>query len=241
MDDFNRLLVSAETGQIDIVLAALNQKPELIHESGVWGNNLLHQASKGGQLTLVQNLLNLHADVNSRSHMSWDALMCACSKNHITVVNFLLEKGANPCSGDGYKTALGLAAENGYHEVCLLLISKGADLMAIHNRGSLSQALDSRRTILSCYGRHSSLNPTEKSIKRAELTNAWYNGPHPSQRWIRRLPIMLFVTGCRFRPLFGRQGWIPSEGLSQEQRERSRRRTLVFSSDVLLRLIVSFL
>jgi hypothetical protein len=231
MDDFNRLLVSAETGEIDIVLAALSQKPELIHESGVWGNNLLHQASRGGQLKLVKSLLNRNANVNARSNMSWDALMCASSQNHITVVNLLLEKGANPCSGDGYKTALGLAAENGYHEVCLLLLSKGADLMAIHNR----------RTVLSCYQRRASLNPPEQSIKRAEIEKAWYNGPHPSQRWIRRLPIMLFITGCRFRPLAGKQGWIPPEGLIQKQKEGARRRTLVFSSDVLLRLIVSFL
>ena len=54
--------------------------------------------------------------------------------------------------------------------------------------------------------------------------------------------MMLFVTGCRFRPLAGKQGWVPPpEGLSFEQRERARRRSLVFSSDVLLRLIVSFL
>ena len=66
----------------------------------------------------------------------------------------------------------------------------------------------------------------------------------PSQRqlrWARRWPVMLFVAGCRFRPLAGRQGWVPPEGLSLEQRERARRRSLVFSSDVLLRLIVSFL
>ena len=231
MDNFEQLLISAETGEIDIVLAAIDRDPDIIHKSGVWGNNLLHKASRGGQLKLVQTLLDRHADVNARSNMSWDALICACSQNHLTVVTLLLEKGANPCSGDGCKTALGLAAENGYHEVCLLLLSKGADLMAIHNRG----------TVLSCYGRRALLNPPDKSIGRVALMETWRAGPHPSQRWIRRLPIILFVTGCRFRPLAGKQGWIPPEGLSLEQRERAHRRSLVFSSDLLLRLIVSFL
>ena len=78
--------------------------------------------------------------------------------------------------------------------------------------------------------------------RRARLAAAWRAGPHPSQRWARRLPVMLFVTGCRFRPLAGKLGWDPPpEGLSLEQRERARRRSLVFSSDVLLRLVVSFL
>jgi hypothetical protein len=82
------------------------------------------------------------------------------------------------------------------------------------------------------------------SEHRTAMIKAWEYGPHPIQqsiRWARRLPMMNFVTGCRFRPLTGKQGWIPPEGLSLEQRERALRRTLVFSSDVLLRLIVSFL
>jgi hypothetical protein len=53
--------------------------------------------------------------------------------------------------------------------------------------------------------------------------------------------MMLFVTGCRFRPLADKQGWIPPKDLSVEQRKSARLRSLVFSSDVLLRLIVSFL
>jgi hypothetical protein len=103
--------------------------------------------------------------------------------------------------------------------------------------------MDDEHTALDMYGEYANpyLSPEVLTEHRDALLAAWHAGPHPSQRWARRLPIMLFVTGCRFRPLAGKQGWILPESLSLEQRERARRRSLVFSSDVLLRLIVSFL
>jgi hypothetical protein len=76
---------------------------------------------------------------------------------------------------------------------------------------------------------------------RLAMIKAWEHGPHLIQRsirWNRRWPFMSVMAGCRFRPLIGKQGWIAPEGLSLE---RARLRSLVFSSDLLLRLIVSFL
>ena len=64
----------------------------------------------------------------------------------------------------------------------------------------------------------------------------------PHVRWFRRRAFLLFLVGCRFRLLAGSPP--PSgalEGVSLELRERARRRVLVFSSDVLVRIIGGFL
>jgi len=183
---------------------------------------------------LARGLLARGASVGARDGDGCDSTWYASESGNLALVTLLLDHGGDPCTRNEYDwPALWAAARYGHLAVCLLLLSRGADLTAVMVG----------RTALGMYGENARppLSPEVLAEHRAALTAAWRAGPHPSQRWGRRLPVMLFVAGCRFRPLAGRQGWVPPEGLSLEQRERARRRSLVFSSDVLLRLIVSFL
>ncbi len=158
---------------------------------------------------------------------------------NIDATTFLLDNGADPCTRSEHWTVLGWAVYNGLIETCILLLSRGADLADLGVNGEHTMTLDLYNDRLK------NLTQVELEQDKMALRNAFANGPHPSQRqlrWTRRWPVMLFVAGCRFRPLAGKQGWIPPpEGLSLEQRIMARRRSLVFSSDLLLRLIVSFL
>ena len=203
----------------------------------------LHAASIGGSAELVLALLVRGADIHAQGDYDRNALMYASSYGQIAAATVLLDRGADVLArSQGQYTALHFAAFYDHPEVCELLLSRGSDLTAVTS---------GNRTPLNQYGiyEHPPLSPAVLASRRARLLAAGRAGPHPSQvqrrrdeAWARRWPVMLFVTGCRFRPLAGKQGWVPPpEGLSLEQRERARRRSLVFSSDVLLRLIVSFL
>ena len=237
--EFALLLRQAYQGHTQAVLAAVDKDGRLATRASAdwYRRTLLHWAciGGGGHVELARGLLARGASVGARDGLGRDATYHASCSGNVALVTLLLDHGGNPCTraDNDDMTALGIAASKGHLAVCLLLLSKGADLTAVMDG----------RTALGLYGEHAypPLSPEVLAEHRAALEAAWRAGPHPSAPWARRLPVMLFVTGCRFRPLAGRQGWVPPEGLSLEQRERARRRSLVFSSDVLLRLIVSFL
>ena len=146
------------------------------------------------------------------------------------------------------RTALGQAAGKGYLEMCILLLSRGADLTALMRYGQPESL-----TALERYGSETNMSEEQAEEGRLAMIKAWEHGPHLIQRsirWNRRWPFMSVMAGCRFRPLAGRleeirqmlaQGSKTDESQSLEVLQRARRRSLVFCSDVLLRLIVSFL
>ena len=52
------------------------------------------------------------------------------------MVDFLLGKGCDPCTRGSYWTALETAARHDHFIVCILLISRGADLLAVMRDGN---------------------------------------------------------------------------------------------------------
>ena len=236
-NEFEDLMLQAFEGETEAVLAAVNLDGSLATRTNkhFFHNTLLQTACLGGHVELARGLLAHGASVGTRDHFNSDATYYASENGNLALVTLMLDHGGDPNTRTNANiTTLGAAARRGHLDVCLLLLSRGADLMAV---------MYGRNTVLGQYGAYADprLSLEIKDEHREALLAAWRAGPHPSQRWARRLPMMLFVTGCRFRPLVGRQGWVPPERLTFEQRERARRRSLVFSSDVLLRLIVSFL
>ena len=94
------------------------------------------------------------------------------------------------------------AAPYGKYQVCLLLVSKGANLLAVYNG----------RTALDMYGIESNLTAAKKEEHCAALLAAFAEGPHPSQvqrrkdeRFARRWPLMQVLTGHDFLPLAARR------------------------------------
>ena len=96
---------------------------------------------------------------------------------------------------------------------------------------------------------------------RAALLDCFRKGPHPSQvqrrkdeNWARRLPFLLVMTGCDFKPLLARQlallllnpplppdVKIPPIEIATVAQKRAFLNMAVFGHEGLVRLIASFL
>ena len=224
----------------------------------VWvgrGYTAIMAASSGGHAGLVKELALLGANVHALDEYGWDALMLASICGHDSVCSVLLDHGAVMTTRDGiFWTALHLSADRGHLQVGLLLCSKGADLMAVADNG---------RTPLQVYGNHAypRLSKETKEEHKAALLDCFRKGPHPSQvqrrkdeNWARRLPFMLVMTGCDFKPLLARQlallllspalppdAAIPPIDIATVAQKRAFLNMAVFGHEGLVRLIASFL
>jgi hypothetical protein len=219
------------------------------------GYTVTMAASVGGHTGLVKELALLGANVHVLAGSGWDALIIASYRGNVAICSVLLDHGAVMTTRDGAgRTALYHSAYNGHLQVGLLLCSKGADLMAVTNNG---------RTPLQHYGVHANprLSEKTKDEHRAALLDCFRKGPHPSQvqrrkdeNWARRLPLMLVMTGCDFKPLLARQlallllnpplppdVKIPPIEIATVAQKRAFLNMAVFGHEGLVRLIASFL
>ena len=255
--EFHRLCVKASEGKTAEVLAAVDQDRRLATRACAGnGYTLLmwacHDSHDNPQL--AQGLLERGANVHARSNGGNDALMWASANGHIAVCTVLLGRGADPDSkqrsGGQEYSALLLAALYDHLQVCLLLISRRANLMLVVDG----------RTALSCYGdrKRPALTPDLLEQRRATLLTAFEQGPHPDACWARRCPMMSVMAGCGFRPLAVRlleqemhlAAFVAScaappppapIALETPQQRRAFYMRLIFRSDFLLRRIVPFL
>ena len=252
-EEFNKLCDKARERETAEVLAAVDQDRRLATRADVDGSTLLTWACGGGHDNpqLAQGLLERGANVHARGSDGWDALMCASNRGHIAVITVLLDRGADPDSNNQNSSALSLAASFDNLQVCLLLISRRANLMLALTYG----------TALDGYGwdkNNPRLTPAELEERRATLRTAFEQGPHPDACWTRRWPMMSVMAGCGFRPLAVRlleqemhlaalvaSGAAPPPpapiALDTPQQCRAFYMRLIFRSDFLLRRIVSFL
>ncbi len=92
------------------------------------GHTALIQATKEGNIEVVQELLNAGADINIRNYDGNNALWFACFGNHLDLVTLLLESQINIDNlNDNGATVLMYAASAGKTEVLQLLIDAGAN------------------------------------------------------------------------------------------------------------------
>ncbi|XP_036382333.1 ankyrin-1-like isoform X2 [Megalops cyprinoides] len=120
----NGLHLASKEGHVKMVL-------ELLHNGIVLetttkkGNTALHIASLAGQEQVVTELVNYGANVNAQSQ-GFTPLYMAAQENHLEVVKFLLENGANQSipTEDGF-TPLAVALQQGHENVVALLINYG--------------------------------------------------------------------------------------------------------------------
>ena len=99
-------------------------------------NNLgmtpLLYAVKNNNLTFVNLLLDFGADPNSKSDYnvgSDSALTIACDNDYFCICSLLLDFGANPNEKNNTGLAcIHLAAQKGFIDIVLLLISRGGDI-----------------------------------------------------------------------------------------------------------------
>ena len=201
--EFDRLCIKARARKTAEVLAAVDQDRRLATRANGSGWTLLIHACRGphDNPQLAQGLLERGANVHARSNSGWDALMWASYNGHIVTCTVLLDRGAEPDSNNQYDSALSRAARKDHLQVCLLLISRRANLMLALVGG----------TALDRYGevKYPSLTPPDElEQRRATVLTAFEQGPHPDMCWKRRWPFVCVLVGCDFQPLAARKAYL---------------------------------
>jgi ankyrin repeat protein len=100
------------------------------------GNTELHNASHDGKLKVVNDLIKMGADINTKNHLDMTALEFASYKGHLEIVKVLVANDANVnnINALGF-TAFMLSAQNGHLDICRMLIKAGAKV-DVHDRGT---------------------------------------------------------------------------------------------------------
>lgn len=200
--EFRALFIKAYRGDLPAIRSALVQDPKLIHRVEDDRTNIFHFACMGGHFELVQFLLEKGCNLHTKTISSdCDALYYVVTNKNIPLATFLLNQGADPCTRTNNWTALGYAASYGNQQMCLLLLSYGADIEATMSCGRKDQ----NRTVIELYGEFSSLSHKIIKERRAALISAWRSGPHISQvrrrNWERRWPFMKIIVGHGILPM----------------------------------------
>ena len=119
--------------------------------------------------------------------------------NCLAVCTIFLNVGADPDSNNQIYSALSNAARNDNLQVCMLLISRRANLMLALTDGTASDR----------YGENNpELTPDELEQHRAIVLTAFEQGPHPDMCWKRRWPFVCVLVGCDFQPLAARKAYL---------------------------------
>lgn len=239
---FTNLCEKAFFGKREKVLIALNKNPMLITRTDGSGNTLLHYVcmNSSNSVLLVKALLSRRANVHTRNVNGINPLMFASRNVDDLTCALLLDAGADPNSNNKNSSALSTAAINDRLDICLLLISRGANLMLVVNDGN---ALD-------IYGKnkYTKLTSCELDQRRATLRSVFID-----YNWTRRWPMMNVMTSYGFRPLHDKlillqiesialSGKLPSPiVLDSPEKRRVYYMGLIFACDGLLRQIVAFL
>jgi len=256
--EFCALLKRAYNGEIDNVLAAVDQDGSLATRADKNSSErtLLHCSAVGGDgeragyLRLARGLLARGASVMPRDWLGQDPTFLASQYGEVALVTLLLDHGGDPCTraSTGY-TALGVAAARGRLAVCLLLLSRGADL----------KALMFGVNALERYGEYLSLSPEVLAEHRAILEATWRAGPHPTQvkrrkdeNWIRRWPAMQVAVFNGYQPLAYRRtqlaiaalppsASIPPDDIRTPEQRRAVIMGKVLANPLLWQIVVSYI
>ena len=219
-----------------------------VHRYLLPGDTAILAASQGGSEGLVVELLKRGADWKARSEDGEDALFLASFAGHIAVATILLGRGCDPNTRSNYYTALGVAAAYDRLPVCILLLSKAADIYALMPDGG--------RTALQCYGEEVNppLTPAVLKERRALLQHAYDEGPHPNARWARRWPFVMVLVCYGFQPTAARRAvllalnpplppnvLIPAIPIGTMEQYRAYLHGLVFSHPGFWKLIASYI
>ena len=134
-------MVAAAKGQEKTVNLLLSKGADP-HIKNFIGLNLLHAAAEGGNTShtlIVRSILSFDIDINSKDdESSTTPLMIAVMENHVEVVKYLLQKGADISLtvGSEKRNALHTASEHGSIAAIELLLSHGLSVNSRDGKGN---------------------------------------------------------------------------------------------------------
>lgn len=132
-------LKAAQSGRVDIVETVFEKiGPEILQYKDEDGYTALHRASYNGHVKVVEYLLTVGAEIDSKTNDGWQPLHCACQWNKVEVASILLQNGSNINSlTNGKQTPLHLASSNPKAAVTLelLLMTPGIDASIVNMKG----------------------------------------------------------------------------------------------------------
>jgi ankyrin repeat protein len=139
-EEFNNLYELIKKNDIKDIINILDQNPEFINKTDSHGNTLLILSCQYDKFELTKILIKKKADIHHRNNEGRDALLTA-ARTHgcVDLCKLLLENGANPNTADklNAETPLFISAWFDNLNLCLLLISYGANLMQEVSVGSV--------------------------------------------------------------------------------------------------------
>lgn len=121
----NRLLLSAEQGNLGVVSALLDKSIH-VDSTDDEGVNALHTASANGDEKVVRLLLSRGASLEARTIYGWTALMLAAYYGHYMVCWILIQNKSDLYARNELgSTALDCAVRSGHVQIAGLLIEAG--------------------------------------------------------------------------------------------------------------------
>ena len=201
---FVQLLDRARVGHTEVILAVVDEEPGLATRVSDTGRTLLLQACTSGHVDLAGGLLDRHADMHVRDRAcGWDALIITSLSGQVAVARLLLDRGANvEATGNSGRNALFWAVYHDHLDLCLLLISRAAELTAdaLAQCGWLAYPIPSDAV---------------KAERRVTLRAAFAEGPHESQvrrrNWERRRDFVTVLVCHDFQPLAARRAELDAQ------------------------------
>ena len=101
--------------------------------------NELHSASQGGGVDIIETMLSLGIDINSKDSLGTTPLMVAAASGKMQAVNFLLKKGADPfLRTNTGRNLLHAAVEGGNVLIVKTVLSNNIDINAKDDDGHTS-------------------------------------------------------------------------------------------------------
>lgn len=135
----NAMLKLLEQDEITLE-TELEASPELVKQRDTNERTLLHWAALQGRVQLVEYLLKLDdCEIEASDDSNATPLILAVLKGNATIVEWLLNKGANVNhqNAQGH-SALQYACSKGWSDVVALLLKGGADVNVRDKRGDTS-------------------------------------------------------------------------------------------------------